>query len=176
MKFVRTTRNWSIHVSISLFFHFLIHCCILSYPKPLQITCCFYDILISVYHVEPEFFDDWVSYVWVNNATLNKFYLVLSYPTFQRPPSLPCISQWTKSPAPSFPQTSGTFKAPWRMPLYWCPMLYEARHYGWMATTRQSIWATKGTGVWVRLLLGLKIRKGMELGGNHDMWWPPVDL
>ena len=22
----------------------------------------------------------------------------------------------------------------------------------------------------------LKIRKGMELGGNHDMWWPPVDL
>ena len=26
------------------------------------------------------------------------------------------------------------------------------------------------------LLLGLKIRKGMELGGNHDMWWPPVDL
>ena len=26
------------------------------------------------------------------------------------------------------------------------------------------------------LLLGLKIRKGMELGGNHDMWWPPVEL
>ena len=22
----------------------------------------------------------------------------------------------------------------------------------------------------------LKIRKGMELGGNHDMWWPPGDL
>ena len=22
----------------------------------------------------------------------------------------------------------------------------------------------------------LKIRKGMEIGGNHDMWWPPVDL
>ena len=71
-------------------------------------------------------------------------------PMFQHPLFLQCISQWTISPVPSFPQTLGTFREPWRKPLYWYPALYVARHYSWMVTIRLSILAIKGTGVWVR--------------------------
>ena len=83
--------------------------------------------------------------------TDNTLYIYVFNKTFQSHLLQPCTCLWIVSPpAPSFPQTSGAFRAPWRTPLYWCRVLYEAMHCSWMVSISQSIWATKGTGVWVR--------------------------